>query len=105
MILLLYTAFLAPGVPMTHQLELSHEDRLGLPRPPEQLAALEELADGYHKRVRAFLGTYVAVAMLDTGSFRNCIDDQILKMLEAKQQKGELGKKPVISPRRACTRL
>ena len=41
--------------------------------------------------------------MLDTGSFRNCIDEEILKMLEAKQQKGELGKMPVISPRRKCT--
>ena len=88
---------------MNYQLELPHDEPLGLPRPPEQLAALEELADGYHKRVRAYLGTYVAVAMLDTGSFRNCIDEEVLKMLEAKQQKGELGKKPVISPRKKCT--
>ena len=102
MMLLLYTAFLAPEGQNTHHLELPHEDPLGLPRPPEQFAALEELADGYHKRVRAFLGTYVAVAMLDTGSFRNCIDENILKMLEAKQEKGELGKKQVISPRRGC---
>ena len=48
------------------------------------------------------MGTYVAVAMLDTGSFRNCIDEEVLKMLEAKQRKGELGGKPVISPRRSC---
>ena len=88
---------------MTYQLELPHDEPLGLPRPPEQLAMTEDLADGYHKRVRAYLGTYVAVAMLDTGSFRNCIDEEILKMLEAKQQKGELGKKPVIFPRRSCT--
>ena len=100
--LLLYTAFLAPEGQNTHQLEFAREDPLGLPRPPEQFAALEELSDGYHKRVRAFLGTYVAVAMLDTGSFRNCIDEQVLKMLEAKQEKGELGKKQVISPRREC---
>ena len=100
--LLLYTAFLAPEGQNTHHLEFPREDPLGLPRPPEQFAALEELADGYHKRVRAFLGTYVAVAMLDTGSFRNCIDENILKMLEAKQEKGELGKKQVISQRRSC---
>ena len=103
MILLLYTAFLAPGHHVTHQLELSHEDRLGLPQPYEQIGALEELAEGCHKRVRVFLGTYVAVAMLDTGSFRNCIDENVLKMLEAKQEKGELGKKQVISPRRWLT--
>ena len=103
MLLLLYTAFLAPRSHMTYQLELPRDEPLGLPRPPEQLAMMEDLADGYHKRVRVYLGTYVAVAMLDTGSFRNCIDEEILKMLEAKQQKGELGEKPVISPQEVYT--
>ena len=100
---LLYTAFVVPQGNPTYQLELPRGEQLSLPQPMEQLAMMEDLADGYHKRVRVHLGEYVAVAMLDTGSFRNCIDEEILKMLEVKQQKGELGKKPVISPRKECT--
>ena len=75
---------------------------MSLPRPPEQIAGWVDLPDGYHKRVRAHIGSYTAVAMLDTGTFRNCIDEDLLTMLESKQQKGELGDKPVVSPRRAC---
>ena len=103
---LFYTAFVVPhGNPnyQPDQPELPRGEQLRLPQPPEQLAMTEDLADGYHKRVRVHLGGYVAVAMLDRGSFRNCIDEDVLKMLENKQAKGELGKKPVISPRRKCT--
>ena len=92
---LLYTAFLAPQSHTTFRPQLPRDEPLGLPRPPEQIAGWVDLPDGYHKRVRAYMGTYVAVAMLDTGSFRNCIDEEVLKMLEAKQRKGELGEKPV----------
>ena len=98
---LLCTAFLAPTGRYVQFTELPREDPLGLPRPPEQIAALE-LAEGYHKRVRIFLGAYVAVAMLDTGSFRNCIDESVLKMLQEKQRTRELRGKSVISPRRSC---
>ena len=87
---LLYTAFVVPQGDSTYQLGLPRGEQLSLPNPleVEQLAMMEDLAEGYHKRVRVHLGTYVAVAMLDTGSFRNCIDEDILKMLEAKQKKG-----------------
>ena len=44
----------------------------------------------------------MAIAMLDTGSFRNCIDEGVLKTLEEKQRKRELGEKAVISPRMEC---
>ena len=90
---LFYTAFVVPQGKPSYYLELPRGEQLSLPQPMEQFAMLEDLADGYHKRVRVHLGGYVAVAMLDTGSFRNCIDDNILKMLEAKQQKGELERK------------
>ena len=100
---LCYTAFVVPHGSPTYHLELPRGEQLSLPEPMEQFAMVEDLADGYHKRVRVHLGKYVAVAMLDTGSFRNCVDEDILKMLEAKQQKGELGKKAVISPRKQCT--
>ena len=82
---LLYTAFIVPQGSPIYQLELPRGEQLSLPEPMEQLAGMEDLADGYHKRVRVHLGGYVAVAMLDTGSFRNCIDEEILKMLEVKQ--------------------
>ena len=83
-------------------MHLNQEEVLGLPGPPEQVAGLVDLAEGYHKRARVHLGTLVAVAMFDTGSFRNCVGEDLLTNLEAKQQKGELGKRAVISPRREC---
>ena len=86
---------------MTYRPELPQGNLLSLPRPTEQVAAVD-LPDGYHKRVRVYLGSYMAIAMLDTGSFRNCIDEDVLKMLEAKQRKRELGGKAVISPRKEC---
>ena len=70
--------------------ELPREDLLGLPGPPEQIAGLVDLPDGYHKRVRAYIGTHMAIAMLDTGSFRNCIDEGVLKTLEEKQVRRKL---------------
>ena len=92
---------MAPQSHPTFQTQLPRDEPLRLPGPPEQIGGWVGLPDGYHKRVRAYMGTYMAVAMLDTGSFRNCIDEEVLKMLEAKQRKGELGEKPVISPRRS----
>ena len=77
-----------------------------LPGPPEQIAGLQdgqyELPDGYHKRARVYIGTLVSIVMFDTGSYRNCIDEEVLKVLEKKQKSGELGKEQVISPRKQC---
>ena len=68
---LLYTALLSPRGQTTYRPELSQGDLLGLPGPPEQIAVTVDLPDGYHKRVRVYLGTHMAIVMLDTGSFRN----------------------------------
>ena len=83
---LLYTAFLAPQSHTTFRPQLPRDEPLRLPGPPGQIAGLVDLADGYHKRVRAYVGTHVAVAMLDTGSFKNCIDESVLRILEEKQR-------------------
>ena len=98
---LLYTALSCQRGQIVLRPELPQGDLLGLPRPTEQVVAVDH-PDGYHKRVRVYLGSYMAIAMLDTGSFRNCIDEKVLEMLEAKQRKRELGGKAVISPCKAC---
>ena len=48
------------------------------------------------------IDTLVSVAMFNTGSFRNFVDEDLLTELEGRQQKGESGKRAVISPRREC---
>ena len=85
---LLYTALATPrGHPM-HLQELHYEERPALPRPPDQIAVFD-VPDEYHKRVRVYMGTHMAIAMLDAGSFRNCTDSEVLKDLEEKQRKRE----------------
>ena len=86
-LLLLYTAFLCPRGHTMYRPELPQGEFLGLPGPPEQIAGLVDLPDGYHKRVRAYVGNHMAIAMLDTGSFRNCIDEDVLRTLEEKQKR------------------
>ena len=103
--LILFLAYTACSTPIGYHsipIHLERDERLGLPKPPEQIAGLIDLPDGYHKRARVYLGTLVSVVMFATGSFRNCVDEELLKVLEEKQRKGELGKQPVISPRRKC---
>ena len=99
---LLYVAFVKPQEHGGHRPHLLQDEVLRLPGPPEDFAALVDLGEGYHKRVRTYIGSHMAVALLDTGSFRNCIDEKLLTMLEEKQRKRELGDNAVISPRQAC---
>ena len=76
------TAYLVPQSHSTNWQTLpAREDYIGLPGPSDQIAMFD-LPNGYHKRVRVYLGTHMAIAMLDTGSFRNCIDENVLKNLE-----------------------
>ena len=95
---LLYVAFVKPQEHGGHRPHLLQDEVLRLPGPPEDFAALVDLGEGYHKRVRTYIGSHMAVALLDTGSFRNCIDEKLLTMLEEKQRKRELGDSAVISP-------
>ena len=62
---LLYTAFLTPKPHDMYRPELAQEDRLRLPEPRDQVAGLVELSDGYHKRVRVYVGMQMQIAMLD----------------------------------------
>ena len=56
---LLHTAFMAPQGHQTFQTQLPWDELLCLPGPPEQIAGWVDLPDGYHKRARAYTGTFV----------------------------------------------
>lgn len=62
-----------------------------------------ELNEGYHKRAYVYLGKLAVLITFDTGSFRNAIQLDFLKELEAKQSSGQLGAQ-VVAPRAACAK-
>ena len=63
-----------------------------------------ELQEGYHKRAYVYVGELVVLSTFDTGSFRNAIQLELLKELEAKQKAGQLGRR-VVSPRAKCAQM
>ena len=60
-----------------------------------------ELNEGYHKRAYVYVDELPVLATFDTGSFRNAIQLELLKELEAKQRAGQL-RASVVSPRASC---